>query len=150
MGKLEGSRTVEIDAAIEHCWEIAADIERAPDWQDNLREVEVLEHDEEGRALLCETVSHTKVKDVRAHLRFTYTPHEHIDWVQEQGEVKSLEGHWRFEELGPGRTRATYALEVDPGRVLGMLLRGPVQHRVRDLLLDGFAEGLKAEAEKPA
>jgi uncharacterized membrane protein len=147
MAKLEGSRTVEVEAPIDRCWEIAADIENAPNWQDSLREVDVLERDDEGRVLVCETLSHTKVKDVRGQLRFSYSPHHGIDWEQEKGEVKSLYGSWRFEELGPERTRATYALEVDPGRVLGMLLRGPVQDRVRDMLLSGFAEGLKAEAE---
>ena len=145
---LEGSRSVEIDAPIDRCWEIAADIEGAPDWQDNLREVDVLEHDADGRPLVTETVSHTKVKDVRSRLRFSYDPPTGIDWVQEKGEVKALTGHWRFEDLGGDRTRATYSLAVDPGRVLGMLLRGPVQDRVRDMLLNGFAEGLKAEAEK--
>jgi uncharacterized membrane protein len=147
MGRLEGSRTVEIEAPVDRCWEIAADIENAPNWQDNLREVDVLERDEEGRALVCETLSHTKVKDVRGQLRFSYSAYDAIDWEQEKGELKSLHGSWRFEELGHERTRATYALEVDPGRVLGMLLRGPVQDRVRDMLLNGFAEGLKEEAE---
>ena len=148
MGMLEGDRSVEIDAPIEHVFEIAADIENAPGWQDNLRDVDVLERDADDRPLVCETVSATKVKDVKARLRFSYDPHTGIDWVQEKGEVKALTGSWRFEDLGGDRTRATYALQVDPGRVLGMLLRGPVQDKVRDSLLSGFAEGLKAEAEK--
>ena len=139
---------MEIDAPIERVWEIAADIEHAPNWQGNLRDVDVLERDADGRPLRVDTVSHTKVKDVKSRLRFSYDPHTGIDWVQEKGETKALHGSWRFEDLGGDRTRATYALEVDPGRVLGMLLRGPVQDRVRDALLDGFAEGLKAEAER--
>ena len=147
MGMLEGDRSVEIDAPIDRVYEIAADIENAPNWQDNLKDVDVLERDAEGRPLVTETVSATKVKDVKARLRFSYDEPTGIDWVQEKGEVKSLTGQWRFEDLG-GRTRATYALQVDPGRVLGMLLRGPVQDKVRDALLSGFAEGLKAEAER--
>ena len=145
---LSGDRSVEIDAPIERCWEIAADIEGAPGWQDNLREVEVLERDGDGRPLLVDTVSHTKVKDVKARLRFDYAAPTHIGWVQEKGDTKALRGSWAFEDLGGDRTRATYALEVDPGRVLGMLIRGPVQDKVREMLLSGFAEGLKAEAER--
>jgi hypothetical protein len=49
--------------------------------------------------------------------------------------------------LGEGRTRATYALSADPGRMLGMLLRGPAEAKVRDFLLGGAAEGLKQRAE---
>ena len=144
---IEGDRSVEIDAPIECCYEIAADIERAIEWQGSLRDVEVLERDAEKRALLVETESDAKVKSVRAILRFSYDPPERIDWVQEKGDTKSLEGSWSFVDLGGGRTRATYALAADPGRMLGMLLRGPAEGRVRDFLLGGAAEGLKARAE---
>ena len=39
---LEASRTVEVDAPIERCYELAANIEGAPDWQATLLDVEVL------------------------------------------------------------------------------------------------------------
>ena len=148
MGMIEGERTVEIDAPIERCFEIAADLENAPDWQGSLLDVEILERDADKRGELVETKSNAKVKDVKALLRFSYDEPTHIEWVQEKGETKSLKGWWDFEDLGSGRTRATYALVVDPGRMLGMLLRGPMQNVVRDFLLGGAAEGLKEYAEK--
>jgi ribosome-associated toxin RatA of RatAB toxin-antitoxin module len=147
MGMLTGERTVEIDAPLETCFDIAADIEHAPEWQGSLRDVEVLERDGEGRALVVETESDAKVKTVRTRLRFSYAPPGRIEWVQEKGDVKSLTGWWDLEDLGDGRTRATYGLEVDPGRMLGLLLRGPAESAVRDFLLGGAAEGLKAHAE---
>ena len=147
MGNIKGDRTVEIDAPIERCYEIAADIENAPDWQGSLKDVEILERDGERRALLVETASDAKVKTVRALLRFSYDPPTGIRWVQEKGDTKSLTGSWSFEDLGGGRTRATYALEADPGRMLGMLLRGPAEAAVKDFLLGGAAEGLKQHAE---
>ena len=147
MGMIEGERSEEIDAPIERCYEIAANIEGAPEWQGSLRDVEIIERDEQGRALLVETESDAKVKTVRATLRFSYSEPTRIEWVQEKGETKSLEGSWTFEDLGEGRTRATYALSADPGRMLGLLLRGPAEGKVRDFLLSGAAEGLKAHAE---
>ena len=147
MGLIEGERSVEIDAPIERCYEIAADIEHAVEWQGSLRDVEVLERDSEKRAELVETESDAKVKTVKAILRFSYKPTERIDWVQEKGDTKSLEGYWVFEDLGDDRTQATYGLVVDPGRMLGMLLRGPAEGKVRDFLLGGAAEGLKDRAE---
>lgn len=147
MGLIEGERSVEIDAPIERCYEIAADIEHAVEWQGSLRDVEVLERDSEKRAELVETESDAKVKRVKAILRFSYEPTERIDWVQEKGDTKSLEGYWVFEDLGGDRTQATYGLVVDPGRMLGMLLRGPAEGMVRDFLLGGAAEGLKERAE---
>ncbi len=148
MGVIEGERTVEIDAPVERCFEIAADIENAPEWQGSLQDVDVHERDSEGRAELVETKSDAKVRSVRALLRFSYDPPQGIRWVQENGDAKSVEGWWKLEDLGDGRTRATYGLRSDPGRVLGMLLRGPVQDRVRDFMLGGAAEGLKRQAER--
>jgi hypothetical protein len=123
-------------------------VAKAPEWQDSLRDAEVLEHDGDRRPALVETESNAKVKTVKALLRFTYDEPTGIRWEQEKGDVKSLHGWWDFEDLGGGRTRATYGLDVDPGRMLGMLLRGPVAGQVRDFLLGGFAEGLKRRAEQ--
>jgi uncharacterized membrane protein len=147
MANIKGEKTVEIDAPIERCFTIAADIDKAPDWQGSLKDVDVLERDGEGRAELVETASDAKVKTVKARLRFSYEEPTRITWVQEKGETKSLNGWWDFEDLGEGRTRASYGLDVDPGRMLGMLLRGPVQDQVRNFLLGGAAEGLKKHAE---
>ena len=147
MGHIRGDRSVEIDATIERCFEIAADIENAPDWQGSLKDVEVLEKDADGRAELVETESDAKVKTVKSRLRFSYVEPTEIHWEQEKGDTKSLEGWWELEDLGGGRTRATYGLNADPGRMLGMLLRGPVEDQVRNFLLGGAAEGLKQQAE---
>jgi uncharacterized membrane protein len=148
MGTIKGDRSVEIEAPIERCYEIAADIENAPEWQGSLKDVEVLERDGERRASLVETESDAKVKSVRALLRFSYEPPTGIRWVQEKGDTKALTGSWSFEDLGGGRTRATYALEADPGRMLGMLLRGPAETKVRDFLVGNAADGLKEKAER--
>src|SRR3954447_181567 len=147
MANIKGEKTVEIDAPIERCFSIAADIGKAPDWQGSLKDVEGLERDAEGRAELVETASDAKVKTVKARLRFSYEEPTGITWVQEKGETKSLNGWWDFEDLGEGRTRASYGLDVDPGRMLGLLLRGPVEGQVRNFLLGGAAEGLKKQAE---
>jgi uncharacterized membrane protein len=138
MGNIGGERTVEIDAPIERCFEIAADVENAP---------ELLERDGNRRPALVETRSDAKVKTVKALLRFSYDEPTAIRWEQENGDVKSLTGWWKFEDLDGGRTRATYGLDVDPGRMLGMLLRGPAEAKVRDFLVGNAAEGLKEKAE---
>jgi uncharacterized membrane protein len=147
MGLIKGDKSVEIDAPIERVFEIAADIANATEWQGSLKDVDVIDKDGDGRAQLVETVSDAKVKTVKAILRFSYDEPTRVEWTQEKGDVKSLRGWWDLEDLGGGRTRATYALEVDPGRMLGMLLRGPVEGQVKSFLLGGAAEGLKEYAE---
>jgi hypothetical protein len=147
MGTIRGERTVEIEAPADRVYAIAADIEHAPEWQASLRDVDVLARDGDGRATSVQTESDAKVRTIRAQLRFAYDPPSEVVWDQERGDVKALRGWWRIEDLGAGRTRATYGLEVDPGRVLGLLLRGPAEGKVRDFLLAGAADGLKARAE---
>jgi len=147
MGKITGERTVEIDAPIQRVFDIAADIEGSVAWMGAMKDVDVLEKDGDGRAKLVETVSDAKVKTVKTKLSFTYDAPTQIRWRQEKGDVKSLDGWWTLEDLGGDRTRATYGLEVDPGRMLGMLLRGPIEGQVRDFLLGDAADGLKRTAE---
>jgi uncharacterized membrane protein len=147
MGILEASWTVEIEAPRERCYEIAADIEGAPEWQGTLEEVNVVKRDREGRPQVVETLSDASVKKVRSRLRFSYDPPGGISWEQEDGDVKSVTGSWEFEEAGTGRTRATYGLRSDPGRIIGLLLRGPVEGKVKELLTKGAAEGLRRQAE---
>jgi hypothetical protein len=66
-----------------------------------------------------------------------------VAWRQENGDPKSVEGAWELEDLGGGRTLATYRLEVDPGRMLGMLIRGPVEVRLRQMLVEARPEELR-------
>ena len=147
MGILEASWTVEIDSPRDRVYEIAADIEGAPDWQGTLKDVEVMERDDQKRPLVVETASDATVKTVRSTLRFDYDPPDGLSWEQEKGEMKWLTGQWVLEEMDAGHTRATYSLRADPGRMLGLLLRGPVEGKVKEMLTKSAAEGLKEEAE---
>ena len=144
---LSGSSTEEIEAPIEKVWELVADVERAPDWQGGLDGLEALERDGEGRATLCETETDAKVRTVKAIVRFSYEPPTRLSWTQEKGELKSVEGSWELEDLGDGRTRATYYLEADLGRILGMMVRGPGGRPIRQMLAGARAAELKKAVE---
>jgi ribosome-associated toxin RatA of RatAB toxin-antitoxin module len=64
-----------------------------------------------------------------------------------KGELKSVDGRWELEDLGNDRTRATYAIEVDFGRMLGALIRGPVESAIRGMLVNARAGELKRRVE---
>lgn len=147
MGIIGGRADTEVDAPIERCWELAQDVASAPEWQDGLEDLEVLERDAEGRPTLCETTSDAKVRTVTAEVRFSYEEPTRVSWVQEKGDLKTLDGAWELEDLGDGRTRVTYVLEGDPGRVLGMLIRGPVEGRIREILVEGRPAEFRARVE---
>lgn len=147
MGMIQASYTVEIDAPLADVYAVAADVPGAVEWNPALDKVDVIETDDQGRATLVETEADVKVKKSKSILRFSYNEPDGLSWVQEKGDVKSVDGRWELSEMDAGRTQATYALEVDPGRVLGMLLRGPVEGQVKEYLTKGAAEGLKRHFE---
>jgi carbon monoxide dehydrogenase subunit G len=140
---LGGEASADIDAPIDEVWAVVEDVASAPSWQDGLDAMEPIERDAEGRVALADSTTDAKVRTVTTRVRFTYDPPHRVSWTQEKGDLKSLDGSWELEDLGGGRTRATYRLEGDPGRVLGMLVRGPVQDRLRGVLVGERPEELR-------
>ena len=144
---LEASHTVEVEAPIGRVYEIAADITDAVEWMPSVLAVDVIERHSDGLASLVELEGDAVVKKTKQILRYSYEPTGAIHWVQESGDAKSLTGSWELEVIETELTRATYGLIADPGRMLGMLLRGPVEGKVKEFLTKGAAEGLKQRAE---
>ena len=144
---ISGSSTAEIDAPLEHVWAVIEDVESAPEWQGGLKAMRGVERDAEGRATLCESETDAKVRTVRSTIRFTYDGPTRLTWKQEKGELKSVDGRWELEDLGDDRTRATYSIDTDLGRMLGMVIRGPLVGVLRDMLAGARAGELKQRAE---
>ena len=147
MANLNGSSTAEIDAPLDRVWTLVADVEAAPQWQGGLKAMRAIERDSDGRPILCESESDAKVRSIKSIIRFTYEGPSRLRWVQEKGEMKSVAGSWELEDLGGDRTRATYSLDVDLGRMLGMVIRGPLVDLLRGQLAGARAGELKKHAE---
>jgi len=151
MADLEGTSSIDIEAPIERCFQIIADVERAPQWQGAIRKARALEHDAQGRPALVETHIDVIVTSVTVWLRFDYLEPTGMRWTRERGDLTCLSGCWQLEDQGGGRTRATYSLEIGLNRTLGLLrkgVRGAAETRVRELLSRRPVEGLKREAER--
>jgi ribosome-associated toxin RatA of RatAB toxin-antitoxin module len=144
---ISGSSTAEIDAPIDQVWELIEDVESAPEWQGGMKALRALERDEDGRAVLCESETDAKVRTIRSTVRFHYHAPTRLTWNQERGELKSVDGSWELEDLGGSRTRATYSIETDLGRMLGMVIRGPLVGVLRDMLAGARAGELKRRVE---
>jgi uncharacterized membrane protein len=147
MGRIEGEATETIEAPIERVFEVAADVEGTPRWQPQIKSVEAVQRDDDGRQVLVDTVTDGKVRDLRSRLRFSYDEPTGISWLQEDGDLSEVEGAWTLEDLGEGRTRATYRLSVDLGRMLGMVVRGPIVDLLRGQLVNTMPEKLKRFVE---
>lgn len=148
MAHLGGSASSEIDAPLESVWAVVEDVLSAPDWQGGLDVMTALERDGDGRPVLVETENDIKVRRIKARVRFRYEGPTRLSWSQERGEMKSVEGSWELEDLGDGRTRATYNLDADPGRMLGLLIKGPVEAATRAIFVNGRPGELKRLVER--
>ncbi len=77
-------------------------------------------------------------------MRVSYDPPRRLVFTRvASDDVDALDASWELQELGPDRTRATYALAVDPGHV-GMLAR-PLERALRPLVVGRRAEELARE-----
>ena len=147
MGHLGGSASAEIDAPLQDVWAVIQDVMAAPEWQGGLDKMTALERDAEARPTLVETENDIKVRRVKARVRFSYEGPTLLAWTQEKGDMKSVDGAWELEDLSDGRTRATYRLDADPGRVLGLVIRGPVEAATRAIFVNGRPGELKRRVE---
>jgi hypothetical protein len=147
MPRISGSASAEIDAPLEEVWVVVEEVLAAPDWQGGLAAMLALEHDADGRPALVEAENDLKVRLIKTRVRFRYEPPTRLSWTQEKGDLKSVTGSWSLEDLGERRTRATYTLDADPGRVLGMLVRGPAEAAILAGLVNARPGELKARIE---
>ena len=146
MTLISGTASAEIPAGIERCWEVVFDLSRAPEWQQGLSEVTVVERDAEGRPLVCDTIIDAKVREVRCRVRLRYDAPHRMDFERVSGDAHALEGSWLLESIAPDRTRATYSLNVDPGKV-GFLAR-PLEKALRPIVVGGRPGELAREVAR--
>ncbi|MGI8711981.1 MAG: type II toxin-antitoxin system RatA family toxin [Solirubrobacteraceae bacterium] len=144
MTLLSGSSSAELDADVERCWEVLADVERWTEWQQGLERIEVVSSDERGRPVICDTVSDAKITKVRCRVQVSYEPPDRLAFTRVQSDdVDAMEGSWELQPLPGGRAQATFRLAVDPGPV-GFMAR-PLERALRPLVVGRRAEELARE-----
>jgi ribosome-associated toxin RatA of RatAB toxin-antitoxin module len=107
---------IEIAADTSRVFEVLCDFEAYPSWARSIREATVLSKDENGRATQVEfRVAPGPLPQMRYILHYTY-PDASIAWDYVEGDLKDIRGSYALEDLG-GRTKVTYNLAIDPGKL---------------------------------
>ena len=57
--------------------------------------------------------------------------------------MKSVAGEFALDDLGDGTTRATYRLDIDPGR----FVPGPIRKALTEVVMRGSVRDLKRRVE---
>jgi uncharacterized membrane protein len=143
MGAKRAEHSLMIEAEPSICFEAITDYETFPDWQAAVKSVEVLSLDEDGRGRdVCFHID-AKVREVNYTLRYSYEEPHLITWDYVDGDVKSVDGEFVFEDQRDGTTLATYSLAIDPG----VWLPGPVKKVLTDQVMKRSVEDLKRRVE---
>ena len=131
------SDSIDIAGSAEEIFEVATDLERYPEWNANIKKVEIKESDGDGRPTKVWMQVDAKVKTVSYTLEYDYShAPESFSWKLIEGDVKELSGSYTFDEFDDV-TEVRYETSVDPGfPIPGMLKRQAQKQIVKGALQD--------------
>jgi len=132
-----------IEASPRQCFDALVDYETFPEWQRAVLGCEVLTRDREGRGKEVAFEVDAKVRPVSYTLDYSYEEPHLVSWRYVEGDVRDVDGEFVFEDLGDGKTLATYALRLDPG----LPLPGRLLTLLSEQVMQGSMEDLKQRVE---
>ncbi len=135
--------SIDIEATAEEIFEVATDFEAYPDWNANIKNVEVLKTDSKGRATEVWYEVDAKVKKVQYTLKYSYAgAPEKFSWKLKEGDVKELSGSYVMDEF-EDVTDVTYETSIDPG----FKVPGPLKRQAERQIVKGALQDLKKRVE---
>jgi uncharacterized membrane protein len=134
-----------IDAPPDRVWAVTTDFESYPTWAADVKDVKVVERDDEGRGSVVEYRVAAMGRSVTYSLQYDYSAAPAaLSWALLKGDLmKRLDGTYRFDEADGG-TRVTYELSVD----LALPLPGIVKRRAEGRIVGAALKELKKVVEQ--
>ncbi|MGH2756562.1 MAG: SRPBCC family protein [Actinomycetota bacterium] len=131
------SDNIDVAATAEEIFDVATDFEAYPEWNANIKRVEIKETDPEGRATKVWYEVDAKVKRITYTLAYDYSDAPGaFSWDLLDGDVKALSGSYEFDEFDDV-TEVRYQTRIDPGFPMpGFLKRQGEKQIVKGALAD--------------
>jgi len=138
------SDTIQIAAPPTRVWEIAADVERYPDWVRDVKDVVVRSRDEQQRPSEVEFRASALGRSTHYTLSYDYSQAPDVlAWKMVSGDIqRSIEGAYHLRATDDGGTEVRYDLSIE----LAAPLPGFVKRRAEVRILNSVRE-LKTRAE---
>ena len=137
---------ITIAAPPERCFEIALDFERYPEWAADIKQVKVLDRDEQGRGTRVSYRAGAMGRSAHYTLAYEYGDDPlSMRWVLEEGDImRRLDGEYRFDSAdGGSEADVTYELVVD----LVVPLPGFLKRRAESKIMGTALRELKRRVE---
>ncbi len=136
--------STEINAPIQKCWNIVVDIERYPEWIEDIKEVRIISKDDQGRPSEVSFRAAAFGRSTNYTLKYDYSDEPHsLKWVQTKGDITNkLDGSYTFED-NKNSTKIYYELEAE----LKIPIPGFIKRRAETLVNNRALRELKVRAE---
>jgi hypothetical protein len=140
----EARESIHIQASPEQCYAVAIDFDRYPEWATDVKRVEVLARDDEGRGTRVKYRISALGKAMGYTLAYDYAGAPGgFSWVLEKAEVlRQLDGSYSF-EAQDGGTMVGYVLAVD----ITLPLPGFMKRAAASMIVDNAMKQLKLYVE---
>ena len=135
------TRAVVINTPVEKVFAVIKDYERYPEFLPEVKSTRISNRQGDEVDVQYEV---DVLKKIRYTLRLKEEPPSRISWTFVEGELmRDNRGHWLLEDLGGGKTRATYNIEMK----LGPLVPKSIVNVLVDSSLPKMLEAFKKRAE---
>lgn len=135
---------ITIEAGPQVVRDVLLDFPRYPEWAKDLKSVQVVETDDEGRGAEVRYRAAGMGRSTSYTLRYDYTDPDRVAWKLTRGDVtRKLDGHYELQRADGGATAVTYVLEAE----LVLPLPGFVKRRAQGRIMHTALDELKARAE---
>ena len=141
----QATEKMTMQAPPERLFDVVTRFEAYPEWAADVKHVEVLERDEQGRGTKVAFRAAAMGRSTSYTLAYDYSnaPHE-VSWVLERGDItRRLDGTYVFESADDGTTDVTYHLAVE----LVVPLPGFIKSRAEGRIIGNALRELKAKVE---
>jgi uncharacterized membrane protein len=140
----EARESIHVEAPPEQCYAVAIDFDRYPDWATDVKAIEVLERDAEGRGTRVRYEISALGKTIGYVLAYDYADAPGgFSWELEKADyLKRLDGAYRF-DAADGGTRVGYVLTVD----VTLPLPGFMKRAAAGMIVDNAMKQLKRYVE---
>ena len=140
----EARESISIEATPERCYAVAIDFDRYPEWATDVKVVEILERDDEGRGSRVRYEISALGKTVGYLLAYDYAGAPGgFTWKLEKADILSrLDGAYSFDADGAG-TEVGYVLTID----VTLPLPGFMKRAAAGMIVDNAMKQLKRYIE---
>jgi hypothetical protein len=114
VAEVRQSYSTAVAGSLDGCFAVLTDFEAYPRWSSVIKKCRVLERHPDGLAKRVEFILDMTIKTIRYVLDYDYERPSGATWRLVEGDVKDVEGSYRFEETPTG-VKATCTQAVDLG-----------------------------------